>query len=411
MNEVIDFPKFKNPKGKIKIELFDDLTGKKIEEVNSTNFIAKNITDFYFKSAMASLFTQKKYTDGVNLYENLGDPFKNIELTNAEHAELPDLEWYRKGDLIGYARTDSVYSGSDTLLGSYNSKESYTNVEKVHMVFDFPTHAANGTFSSIYFTKDKIPDLNFFKKPFSNEGRGVLHARKYNNEIWILHSSSAYSDASANRSNKLSKYDDAFNLLQTYTLPKSVLDFEIYESYIYFVDYSTNASIQKAPITDPANLSTVLASVPKIGTNTAYAAGIVFDVKTHQFVVSSSTSTSSGSVDSSILRYDANFNLLAKNDYTFTDGGYYYQKLLYTDLGDIFVNGYRGSYIVENEKAIKQAGTGLVMGIIDDNVVRRDGSVAPKIGISSRSLLDAPITKTETNTMKITYDFILPPIL
>lgn len=36
--------------------------------------------------------------------------------------------------------------------------------------------------------------------------------------------------------------------------------------------------------------------------------------------------------------------------------------------------------------------------------------VLPKIYIGSRSLLESPVVKTETNTMKITYDFILPPI-
>lgn len=405
MNEVIDFPKFKNPKGKIKIELFDDLTGKKIEEVHSTNFIAKNITDTYFKMAMASLFTKDKKKGGVNLNNYLGDPFHIMSLTTDSSLEIPEKEWYRKGDLIGYAYSDREYVGSDKFLGTYNINESYTSIEKIHMVFDFPTHAANGTFSSIYFTKStQLYDAYFLNKPFSADIKNVISAKKYNNEVWVLHD-----DKYENDGKTLNKYDSNFNLLQTYSLTNWMYDFEIYNDYIYFITNDSTNSIKKAPISNPTNLSTVLVSVPKIGTNTTYAGGIVFDVKKNQFVVSSSISDSSAS---SILRYDANLNLLAKNDYTHPEAKYTYQKLLYTDLGDIFVNGWDTSFVLENEKTANTGtGTRPVVGMIDDKVVYKNGVVAPKDGISSRSLLDAPVTKTETNTMKITYDFILPPIL
>src|SRR5690606_37275248 len=145
MQEFVDFSNQLKPRGKIKVELFDDLTGRKIEEIKTENFIAKGI-DYLYHLAMISIFTDGRYTGGFNAYDSFNDPFQYMILTDASHTEDPANEWVVKGKQIGFAHTNQTYSGSDEYRGSYNAGESFTNREQVHVVIDFPTHAGNGTF-------------------------------------------------------------------------------------------------------------------------------------------------------------------------------------------------------------------------------------------------------------------------
>lgn len=400
MIDTVSFPSL-DAKGKVKVELFDHMTGRKVEEIETENFIAKGV-EYYFKILMMNQFTRNKGTGSINhTVENM---FERMTLTDASHPEQPEKEWYMKGNEIGWALTSGTYSGSDEKRGSYNTAESFTTQEQVHIVVDFPTHAANGTFQSIYFTPSGDPQNYSIFRPFVLQNLpGVLKVQKYNNQIWVLHSSS-----SVDSSSSISRYDDNFNHIETYSLPYAKFDFYIHNNYIYYTENTSSRGLQRAPLSNPTNLTTVISD--RINDN-EYLAGIVFDHKNNQFVISSSSSSLSGSRSSSISRYDTSFNLLSNTPYVFPGGGYPYQKMLITDDGDIFVSGYARSYILQNNKAETDAKIGLVMGVIDNYKVMRNGEVMPQTGISSRALLDAPVTKTSNTTMKITYDFMLPSIL
>src|SRR5690606_15738890 len=187
--------------------------------------------EYYFKILMANQFTRNKGTGSINLpVENL---FERMTLTDASHAEQPNKEWYMKGNEIGWALTTGPYSGSDEKRGSYNTSESFTTQEQVHIVIDFPTHAANGTFQSIYFTPNDNPRNYGIFRPFVLQDLpGVLKVQKYNNQIWVLHSSSS----SDYFGNSLSRYDGNFNHIETYNLPYSKTDFYIHNNYIYYTE-------------------------------------------------------------------------------------------------------------------------------------------------------------------------------
>lgn len=404
MIDKVSFPNL-DAKGKVKVELFDDLTGRKIEEIKTNNFIAKGV-EYYFKILMMNQFTRNKGTGSIN--HTVDNLFERMTLTDASHAEQPEKEWYMKGNEIGWALTSGTYSGSDEKRGSYNTSESFTTQEQVHIVVDFPTHAANGTFQSIYFTPDSDPRNYGIFRPFVLQDLpGVLKVQKYNNEIWVLHSS--YSNSfGGNNGSSISRYDLDYNHVETYNLPYDKSDFYIHNNYIFYTENTTSRGLQRAPLSNPTNLTTI---INERVNGDEYLAGIVFDHKNNQFVISSSSSNSRISSGSSISRYDTSFNLLSNTPYTFPDGGYLYQKMFITDDGDIFVNGYERSYILQNNKADTDAKIGLVMGVIDDYKVMRNGEVMPQTGISSRALLDAPVTKTSNTTMKIMYDFLLPSLL
>ena len=391
MIDTVSFPNL-DAKGKVKVELFDDLTGRKIEEIKTNNFIAKGI-EYYFKILMVNQFTRNKGTGSINhTVENM---FELMTLTDASHAEQQSKEWCMKGREVGYAITTGSYSGSDEKRGSYNTAESFTTQEQVHIVVDFPTHAGNGTFQSIYFTPSGNPSNFGIFRPFLLDGLpGVLKVQKYNNQIWVLHSSSTTTTSSST----ISRYDDNFNHIETYNLPYSKRDFYIHNNYIYYAEDTTTRSVQRAPLSNPANLSTVLEL-------NNFVAGIVFDHKNNQFLVSD------GLNNGNIHRYDTNFNLLSSTPSGNIPYSSSSSKMFITDDGDIFLNDSNRSYIVQDNVAETDAKIGLVMGVIDDYKVMRDGEVMPQTGISSRALLDAPVTKTSNTTMKITYDFLLPSLL
>ena len=406
MKEFVDFSNKFKPEGKVKVELFDDLTGRKVEEIETNNFISKG-AEYYFKILMKNLFT-KDLADNLAINHSPDNMFGRIILTNASHPEQPKKEWLFRGEVIGWASTTTTYSGSDELRGTINTGESFVDEVQgqVHFVFDFPTHAANGTFQSIYFAPHDSPSNFGIFRPFVLDNLpGVLKVQKYNNEIWVLHSkgvdTSWYDEQS---SNIISRYNLNYNLIQTYTLPYEKRDFYIHNNYIYYAEGTWSRGIQRAPLSNPTNLTTVIDDLS--------TAGIVFDHKKNHFVTShSSDVTGDRSVVSYIRRFDTDFNLLSNTEYVFPDGGAYYQKMTITDDGDIFVNGRNRSYVLQNDKAEFGAGIGFVTGFFDDYKVMRNGEVMPKTGIGSRALLDAPVTKTSSTTMKITYDFMLPSLM
>lgn len=407
MKEFVDFSNEFKPEGKIKVELFDDLTGRKIEEIETNNFIAKGV-NYYFRLALIDLFTKYKSIHSIEHYY-YHDLISRMVLTNATHPEQPEKEWYVKGEVIGWAVTEDAFYGDDEREGYYNVFESFTTREQVHIVIDFPTNAANGTFQSIYFTHEFNPPNFGIFRPFVLEGlQGVLKVQKYNNEIWVLHHEEEGIYSSAEYGNVLSRYDTDFNLIETYEFDfyNEILDFCIHNNYIYFTDNSSfSRGLQRAPLSDPTNYTTI---IDELINGNERLIGIVFDHKNNQFVISSAYDSDK----KSISRFDTNFNILSNTPFdliTYYDPYFYTNlKLFINDDGDIFVNGSESSYILQNDRVGTDTGIGLVMGVFDDYKVMRDGEVMPQIGISSRALLDTPVTKTSSTTMKITYDFMLP---
>ncbi|MTI71096.1 MAG: hypothetical protein FH751_12675 [Firmicutes bacterium] len=103
--------------------------------------------------------------------ENL---YSYIYLTDSTKPESSTSEKVL-GNIIGYAHRNNTYSGTDTKRGTINKAE--TNLEinngkiRVNFVFDFPTHAANGIFESIYWG-DSPSNIEYFHIGPPMIGRG-----------------------------------------------------------------------------------------------------------------------------------------------------------------------------------------------------------------------------------------------
>ena len=134
------------------IQLFDAKTGALELEAKTHNIIYQDVYD-WLKSYQWDKFCTGAYNK-VNSYNGYWE-MDNIYLTDSTRPETERIDRFNYatsppiwGNQIGWANK-STYSGSDTQRGSPNSAESYANNTRIHWVFDWPTHAANGTFQTI----------------------------------------------------------------------------------------------------------------------------------------------------------------------------------------------------------------------------------------------------------------------
>lgn len=142
------------------VKLYDDLTGKQVYEAKSENRITAVLANpafldgFYYP--MLDNRQKGLLEDIFRTY-----PFRVLALTTGDILEDP-YDYFTWGSLIGYADAWYTYSGDSELMGTINKGE-WSRADKDgkgirHFVFDFPTHAANGTFKSIYWTGGQRDD-------------------------------------------------------------------------------------------------------------------------------------------------------------------------------------------------------------------------------------------------------------
>ena len=128
------------------IQLFDAKTGALELEAKTHNIIYQAVYD-WLKSYQWDQFCAGAFNK-TNTYQGYFN-MDNIYLTTSTLPENTPYNLFNyDGLLIGWANK-ATYSGSDTQRGSPNSAETYANDEKIRWVFDWPTHAANGTFQTI----------------------------------------------------------------------------------------------------------------------------------------------------------------------------------------------------------------------------------------------------------------------
>lgn len=155
--------KNKPMQGLVTVELFDAKTYEKIKEIKSKNIITK-----HGYRHIQSKIIQAILAGGSVSTPNLANDFWQIMLWSTTNPEI-DESFPLLGNLVGWSNIQT-YSGSDTLRGTINIAETsiITDAEgiytRLHLVFDWPTHAANGTFQTIIFSPvtDPVAALKLF---------------------------------------------------------------------------------------------------------------------------------------------------------------------------------------------------------------------------------------------------------
>lgn len=153
IEEHIKYKPMTGYRGRTTIQLFNAETGELEQEVMSenviNNWIAKDSFDANFRGQVNQIKTSL-----------FASPFYYLLLSNAavpESASAKEIV----GDMIAYSAR-STYSGSAINRGTLNTAESWysnrTTAGKTtaHLVFDFPTHAANGTIRTIYWAPSQL---------------------------------------------------------------------------------------------------------------------------------------------------------------------------------------------------------------------------------------------------------------
>lgn len=179
-------PEGVHAKGVATLQLTNVETGEIDVEVRSENIVMDWIAKQAFNAAYAGSFN----INGLSY--SLTNPFENILLTTwtePEKANTPTI----LGTIRGWANRTSEYAGTDKTRGTINKAETtYTTNSDgksvMSMVFDFPTHACNGTFQSIQWTRTS--DFNF---AYSSRGAVVVNSNLIDSDIMTyLHSSTQY---------------------------------------------------------------------------------------------------------------------------------------------------------------------------------------------------------------------------
>lgn len=126
------------------IEMFEGK--KKVKEAVTHNIVNNYVNQIAFLQFFHDNCKQSSNLTTLN-------PFTNIILTDYEGEENAD-EVCVRGNVIAWANKSTQYVGTDPLRGTINNVESEltdrTQSGYLKYVFDFPTHAANGNINSIW---------------------------------------------------------------------------------------------------------------------------------------------------------------------------------------------------------------------------------------------------------------------
>lgn len=147
-------------RGLVTVELFDARTGKLQERVQKENFIALGNQKWWAKLQRDSIINKmpRVLKNEVQSMENFYDDgyfFNRIVLTDDNSPEEPEKEKIMKGNLIGAVDIRGVATSTHSTAGVLNLNESFIDREKIHIVGDFGTDRGNGTFQSIGFFNNR----------------------------------------------------------------------------------------------------------------------------------------------------------------------------------------------------------------------------------------------------------------
>lgn len=153
IEEHIKYKPMTGYRGRTTIQLFNAETGELEQEVMSENVINNWIAKDSFDS---------NFRGQVNDYKRnlFATPFSYLLLSDTAVPENADAKEI-VGRIAGWSSRNN-YSGASTRRGTYNSAESWLSNRTVagktqaHLVFDFPTHAANGTIRTVYWAPSNL---------------------------------------------------------------------------------------------------------------------------------------------------------------------------------------------------------------------------------------------------------------
>lgn len=380
-------------KGHVAVDVMED--GRIVDHAEHDNYVSPFVYEALRKYVNAYFMMLH---DGPNLYHQNSD-FLQHALNNAfiltDYAgPVNTRERVIHGTPLSYGYHQYVSNNANEC--SFNQDESYRKANSLRFVFDFSTSQGNGTFQSIY----SGPSTS---NPGYKAGYNLL--ADYNVR-WPV----TYCDGNIYTpgTNSLTMFtvDDWITRLngdewnrQTVQVPNASLNdstpLTAYNHSIYWVN---SQSVYSAPVSDLTDVTT-----HNIGD---YCRAISYSaIRDSFFILISSTE---------VREYSTSFELKK----TFTDNYEDYRISAMPEENSVLI-GNRVYDIDDNVNALKPrarweaASPFNCMTFISDFALAYTGVYTGLyLGTQyfSRARLDKPVTKNSRQTMKITYDFNMPPI-
>lgn len=381
-------------KGHVAVDVMED--GRIVDHAEHDNYVSPFVYDALRKYTNAQFMMLH---DGTNLYWNYSD-FPRYALNSAfiltDYAgSVNTRERVIHGTPLSYGYHQYVSNNANEC--SFNQDESYRKANSLRFVFDFSTSQGNGTFQSIY----SGPSIN---NPNYKARYALLPAY---NVRWPVTYCDGKIYTPGNDSLIVFTVDDWITLLnddtwnrQTVQVPNAGLtDNTFLTAYNHSIYWVNSQSICSAPVSDLTDVTT-----HNIGD---YCQGISYSaIRDSFFILISNTE---------VREYSTSFEL--KKTFTGNYGDYTYISAM-PEENSVLI-GSRVYDIDDNANALKPCARWestspfICMTFIGGFALAYEGVFTGLyLGTQyfSRARLDKPVTKNSRQTMKITYDFNMPPI-
>lgn len=382
-------------KGHVAVDVMED--GRIVDHAEHDNYVSPFVYDALRKYVNAHFMMLH---DGTNLY-NQGSLFDQCALNSAfiltDYAgPVNTRERVIHGTPLSYGYHQHVSGNANEC--SFNQDESYRKANSLRFVFDFSTSQGNGTFQSIY-SGPSTSNSNYYAGYdllVSNDA--YLFTTYCDGKIYV---SSADSLTVFTVDDWITRLNGGAWDRQTVQVPNVGLSrHTLLTAYNHSIYWVNDRSVYSAPVSDLTNVTT-----HDIGD---YCYAISYSAIRNSFFISIS--------DTEVREYSTSFEL--KKTFTGNYGSSYISAM--PEENSVLI-GERVYDIDDNANALKpcarwqKAGTFYTMSFIGGFVLAY-GSTFANTGLYlgtqyfSRARLDKPVAKNSRQTMKITYDFNMPPI-
>lgn len=395
MNESVERLKIMpHVKGHVAVDVMED--GRIVDHAEHDNYVSPFVYDASRKYVNAHFMMLH---DGPNLYDR-GSVFSQYALNSAfiltDYAgPVNTRERVIHGTPLSYGYHQ--YVSNNTTECSFNQDESYRKANSLRFVFDFSTSQGNGTFQSIYSgPSTRNPDY-YAGYDLLVSSDADWPATYCDGKIYV---SSADSLTVFTVDDWITRLNGGAWDRQTVQVPNvglySNTGLTAYNHSIYWIN---GRSVYSAPVSDLTNVTT-----HNIGD---YCRAFSYSAIRNSFFISIS--------DTEVREYSTSFEL--KKTFTGNYGSSYISAM--PEENSVLI-GTRVYDIDDNANALKPCarwqglGTFYNMSFISGFVLAYGTYAHTGLYLGtqyfSRARLDKPVTKNSRQTMKITYDFNMPPI-
>lgn len=380
-------------KGHVAVDVMED--GRIVTHAEHDNYVSPFVYDALRKYVNAHFMMLH---DGTNLY-NQGSLFDRYALNSAfiltDYAgPVNTRERVIHGTPLSYGYHQYVSNNANEC--SFNQDESYRKANSLRFVFDFSTSQGNGTFQSIY----SGPSTN---NPNYYAGYDLLVS---NGAYW----SATYCDGKIYTPSEdgftVFTVDDWITRLngdawdrQTVQVPNVGLSYAQLTAYNHSIYWTNGQSVYSAPVSDLTNVTT-----HNIGDS---CQAISYSAIRNSFFISIS--------NTEVREYSTSFEF--KKTFTGNYGSSYISAM--PEENSVLI-GTRVYDIDDNANALKPCARWQnseefhSMSFISGFALAYGTFACTGLYLGtqyfSRARLDKPVTKNSRQTMKITYDFNMPPI-